>query len=72
MTSVLIPVYKGVTHLDFTGPHQFLSRTPGIEVVVASMGATPIESYGLTFSNLADLALVERCDVLCLPGGWDA
>jgi len=69
MTSVLIPVYKGVTHLDFTGPHQFLSRTPGIEVVVASMGASPIESYGLTFSNLADLALVERCDVLCIPGG---
>jgi len=26
--SVVIPVYDGVTQLDFTGPHQFLSRTP--------------------------------------------
>ena len=24
--SVVIPVYDGVTQIDFTGPHQFLSR----------------------------------------------
>ncbi len=26
---MVVPVYDGVTQLDFTGPHQFLSRTPG-------------------------------------------
>jgi putative intracellular protease/amidase len=30
--SVVIPVYDGVTQLDFTGPHQFLSRTPDLHV----------------------------------------
>jgi cyclohexyl-isocyanide hydratase len=35
--SVVIPVYDGVTQLDFTGPHQFLSRTPDLHVRVASL-----------------------------------
>ena len=69
MTTILIPLYEGVTHLDFTGPHQFLSRVPGAQVVVASLDGAPIFSDGLTFANLADLEQVERCDVLCVPGG---
>ena len=36
--SVVMPVYDGVTQLDFTGPHQFLSRTPDLDVRVASLG----------------------------------
>src|SRR6476659_5976684 len=51
--SVVMPVYDRVTQLDFTGPHQFLSRTPD----------------RLTFSNLEDLAAIESCDVLLVPGG---
>ncbi|WP_312161881.1 DJ-1/PfpI family protein [Phenylobacterium sp.] len=66
---IVIPLYPDVTHLDFTGPHQVLSRLPNAEIVVASMGGVDIEAEGLTFSNLADLAKVERCDVLCVPGG---
>ena len=31
--SVVMPVYDRVTQLDFTGPHQFLSRTPEVQVV---------------------------------------
>lgn len=69
MTTILVPLYEDVTHLDFTGPHQFLSRVPGAQVVVASLGAEPIVSHGLTFANLADLEEIERCDVLCIPGG---
>lgn len=69
MTTILIPLYDGVTHLDFTGPHQFLSRVPGAEVVVASLGGEPIVSHGLTFANLVDLEKIEECDVLCIPGG---
>ena len=29
--SIVMPVYDGVTQLDFTGPHQFLSRTPDLD-----------------------------------------
>lgn len=70
--SIVIALYPGVTHLDFTGPHQFLVRTPGAEVTVASLGGRDIEAEGLTFSGLADLAAVERCDVLLVPGGFGA
>ena len=67
---ILFVLYPGVTHLDFTGPHQVLSRAPDSEIVVASMGGQDIEAEGLTFTNLADLAKVERCDVICIPGGF--
>jgi cyclohexyl-isocyanide hydratase len=67
---ILFVLYPGVTHLDFTGPHQVLSRAPNSEVIVASMGGQDIEAEGLTFTSLADLAKVERCDVICVPGGF--
>lgn len=67
---ILFALYPGVTHLDFTGPHQVLARTPNAEVIVASLGGADVDAEGLTFTNLADLAKVERCDVLCLPGGF--
>jgi cyclohexyl-isocyanide hydratase len=69
MTTVVIPLYEGVTHLDFTGPHQFLSILPDADVIVASLDGAPITSHGLTFSALADLETIERCDMLCIPGG---
>ena len=66
---IVIALYPGVTHLDFTGPHQVLSRLPNAEVAVASIGGQDIEAEGLTFSRLADLTAIDRCDVLCVPGG---
>lgn len=69
-TQIVIALYPGVTHLDFTGPHQVLVRTPDAEVIVASVGAQDIEAEGLIFTGLADLAKVERCDVLNVPGGF--
>ncbi|WP_337186502.1 DJ-1/PfpI family protein [Phenylobacterium sp.] len=69
-TRIVFALYPGVTHLDFTGPHQVLVRTPDSEVVAASLGGIDIEAEGLTFSNLADLAAIDRCDVLCIPGGF--
>src|SRR5204863_78858 len=53
--SVVVPVYDGVTQLDFTGPHQFLSRTPDLHIRVASLGGEPVTADRLTFSNLDDL-----------------
>jgi cyclohexyl-isocyanide hydratase len=69
---IVIALYPDVTHLDFTGPHQVLSRAPNAEVVVASMGGRDIGAEGLVFTGLADLAKVARCDVLLVPGGLGA
>ena len=69
MTTVVIPVYNEVTHLDFTAPHQFLSMIPDIKVIIASLDGAPVTSSGLSFNNLANLDTVGECDVLCVPGG---
>ena len=69
LISVVVPVYEGVTQLDFTGPHQFLSRTPDLHVRVASLGGEPVTADRLTFSNLDDLVAIDSCDVLLVPGG---
>jgi cyclohexyl-isocyanide hydratase len=66
---IVFPVFPGVTQLDFTGPYQVLVRTPGTELIVASIGGAPVSTSGLTFSELARLEDVERCDVICVPGG---
>jgi cyclohexyl-isocyanide hydratase len=66
---VVVPVYDGVTQLDFTGPHQFLSRTPDVQVRVASLDGRPVTADRLTFSNLEDLGAIAACDVLLVPGG---
>jgi cyclohexyl-isocyanide hydratase len=68
-TSVVMPVYDGVTQLDFTGPHQFLSRTPHLDVRVASLGGRSITADRITFADLDDLTAIESCDVLLVPGG---
>jgi len=69
---IVIPLYPNVTHLDFTGPHQVFSRLPNADTIVASIGGRDIEAEGLTFSKLADLTTLGRCDVLCVPGGFGA
>src|SRR5688572_27468250 len=69
---LVIALYPGITHLDFTGPHQGLVRTPDAEVVVASLGGRDIAAEGLVFAQLADLAAIPSCDVLLVPGGLGA
>jgi putative intracellular protease/amidase len=68
--TIVIALYPGVTHLDFTGPHQVLVRAPGATVLTASMGGADIASEGLVFSGLADLKQIMACDVLLVPGGF--
>jgi transcriptional regulator GlxA family with amidase domain len=72
MLEIVILLYPGVTHLDFTGPHQVLSRAPDARVRAASVGGREIEAEGLVFTGLADLAEIGRCDVLLVPGGLSA
>ena len=69
---IVIPIFPKVTQLDFTGPHQVLTRLPNARVTVASLRGEDIEADGLVFTALADLAAVERCDLLCVPGGLGA
>jgi cyclohexyl-isocyanide hydratase len=70
MTTIVFPIYPGVTQLDFTGPLQVLGNLPEATVVVASVGGQPIAAGGVTFSDLAPLEAVETCDVICIPGGF--
>lgn len=67
---IVFALFPGVTHLDFTGPHQILCRLPGAQVVVASEAGGEIEADGLVFAHLSRLAEIEHCDLLCVPGGF--
>jgi cyclohexyl-isocyanide hydratase len=67
---IVFPLFPGVTQLDFTGPHQAFVRAPGAEVITASLGGRDIEADGLVFTGLADLAKVEGCELICVPGGF--
>jgi len=67
--TILFPLYPGVTQLDFTGPYQFFVRLPGVKPIVASVEGKSVELEGLTFCGLVPLEQIERCDVLCVPGG---
>jgi transcriptional regulator GlxA family with amidase domain len=69
-TIIVFPIYPDVTQLDFTGPHQVLTRLPGARVVVASaQGGTILTAEGLAIADTVALASVARCDVICVPGG---
>ncbi|MEO7718024.1 MAG: DJ-1/PfpI family protein [Capsulimonas sp.] len=70
LTTIVMPIYDDVTQLDFTGPHQFFSRMPDTQVIVASISGKSIHASGLVFCDLADLNAIEQCDVLCVPGGY--
>ncbi|AAK24921.1 ThiJ/PfpI family protein [Caulobacter vibrioides CB15] len=67
---IVIALFPGVTHLDFTGPHQVLCRLPGAKVTVASLAGGEIEADGLVFARLPKLSDIETCDVLIVPGGF--
>jgi len=70
---LVFPLYPGVTQLDFTGPHQFLCRVPGVEVILASAKGGEVGAEdGMVFARTRVLAEVERCDVICVPGGFAA
>jgi len=67
---IVIALFPGVTHLDFTGPHQILCRLPGAKVTVASLHGGEIEADGLVFAHLPKFSDIDHCDVLIVPGGF--
>jgi putative intracellular protease/amidase len=67
---VVFALFDDLTQLDFTGPWEVLTRLPGAEVIVASLeGGTVRARHGLAFEGTRRLAEVERCDLICVPGG---
>jgi putative intracellular protease/amidase len=69
-TVIVFALFPGVTQLDFTGPHQVLSRLPGAQILLASRTGEPIETDGIMFAGLRRLADIPRCDIICVPGGF--
>lgn len=67
---IVFALFPGVTHLDFTGPQQFLCRLPGGKVTMASPDGADIEADGLTFTNLTPIGEIAHCDMICVPGGF--
>lgn len=68
--NIVFALFPGVTHLDFTGPHQILCRLPGARVTAASLDGGEIEADGLIFAHLPRLSQIPACDVLVVPGGF--
>jgi len=69
-TTLVFALYPNITQLDFTAPYEVLRRLPGATVIVASRdGGTLVADSGLSFSGVARLDTIERCDLLCVPGG---
>jgi cyclohexyl-isocyanide hydratase len=68
---IVFALYPRVTQLDFTGPYEVLARVPGARPILASAAGRPIEADGgMTFSGVQRLADVDRCALLCVPGGF--
>lgn len=71
--TTVFAIYPNLTQLDFTGPHQVLCRLPGATTIVASRDGGEIEAEGgLVIGRTAKLADIERCDLICVPGGMSA
>ena len=68
---VVFAIYPRVTQLDFTGPHEVLWRMPGARLILASSAGGEVEADGgLVFSRVHRIAEIERCDMICVPGGF--
>jgi cyclohexyl-isocyanide hydratase len=70
--TMVFALYDGMTQLDFTGPHEFLSRAPGATVILASRDGGSVKSEKLEFAGTVPLASISDCDLLCVPGGIPA
>jgi len=69
--TAVFPLYPGVTQLDFTGPFEVFSRLPETRCVLAATQGGQVEgSGGLSVANVLPLARIDRCTLLCVPGGY--
>jgi putative intracellular protease/amidase/enamine deaminase RidA (YjgF/YER057c/UK114 family) len=65
--------YEGMTALDLIGPHEVLSRLPGVETVrVARRPGLVATDSGVSLLAEAGLSDVSQADVLVIPGAASA
>ncbi|MEW6640404.1 MAG: DJ-1/PfpI family protein [Pseudomonadota bacterium] len=65
--------YQGMTALDMIGPHEILSRLPGVEALRVAKHAGPIHTdCGVTLTADVGFADVMQADVLLIPGAGNA
>ena len=68
--NIVFALYPGMTQLYFAGPYEVFCRLPDATVTIASVNGGELRTqFGLTFAHLARLAAVDRCSILCVPGG---
>ena len=68
---VVFALYPHVTQLDFTGPHEVFARLPGARCILGSRSGGDLEADGgIVFAGVRRLADIERCDLICVPGGF--
>jgi transcriptional regulator GlxA family with amidase domain len=67
---IVFAIFEDLTQLDFTGPWEVLTRLPGAQTLIASQpGGTVRARHGLAFEGTHRLDEIERCDLICVPGG---
>ena len=68
---VVFAIYPNVTQLDFTGPIEVFARLPGAQCILASSTGGDLEADSrLVFTNVRRLSDIERCALICVPGGF--
>ena len=68
--TLVFALYPRITQLDFTGPHEVLSRLPGARCVLASARGGRIDADGGLSFDTVPIAEVPDCALLCVPGGF--
>lgn len=68
---IVFALYPGTTQLDFTGPWEVLTRLPGAQARLASLSGGELSlGPGFQLASLDKLEAIERCSLLCVPGGY--
>jgi len=69
-TTIIFPIFPGITQLDFTGPAQFLARLPHARVIATARDLEPVMTdSGFAILPQARFADCPAADILCVPGG---
>ena len=70
--TIVFALFPGVTQLDFTGPHQVLSRLPGARVRFVALTPGPYRTDNRQLTLMADepLSAVPHPEIVMVPGGF--
>lgn len=69
---ILFILYPKFNQLDFAGPYEIFFRIPNINIRLASLYGGDIETEpGLVYKGIEKIGDIERCDLICVPGGME-